>query len=69
MLSHSIRCYKHKTDVQREISSFRITPSEEYFNSLISTTFWPDGTLVKEFIPKVNTNNLAQSMPTIPTRN
>ena len=50
-LSHSIRSYKYKTDVQKEISSFRITTPQEYFNSLISTTFWPDGTLVNEFIP------------------
>ena len=57
-LEQLVRCFKYNTDITREISSFRITPPEEYFSSLLDTNFWPDGTLVKEFLPRSNANSL-----------
>ena len=57
-LEQLVRCFKYNTDITREISSFRITPPEEYFSSLLDTNLWPDGTLVKEFLPRSNANSL-----------
>lgn len=48
-------CRKFEPASPREIASFKIVPPVEFFDELLQGSFWPPGTLVREFKPRQST--------------
>lgn len=68
-LNENIVAYKFSYAQPRSITSFKISVSSDVFNQLMDTSFWPEHTLVREFLtrPKERTSNVARLPPTIPS--
>lgn len=62
--------YKFSYSQPRSITSFKISVSSEIFDKIIDPCFWPDNTLVREYIYKENQNinNIAR-LPSRVTNN
>lgn len=49
---NDLKVFKFNNSQSRDIASFRVLVPEKIFNTLVSNSFWPQGVLVKEFIPR-----------------
>lgn len=65
-----ILTHKFSYSQPRSITSFKITVSSDIFNKIIDPRFWPDNTLVREYIskPRQSINNIAR-IPSIVSPN
>lgn len=49
---NDLKVFKFNNSQSRDIASFKVLVPEKNFNTLVSNLFWPQGVLVKEFIPR-----------------
>lgn len=47
---NDFKVFKFNSSQPRDISSFKVVVPDKSFNTLVNTSFWPQGVLVKEFI-------------------
>ncbi|XP_058978629.1 uncharacterized protein LOC131802430 [Musca domestica] len=53
---NDLNIFKFKSSQERDISSFKITVPNRLFNTVVSSSFWPDDILVKEFVFRERSN-------------
>lgn len=60
-LPSSFKCIKYNFKAPREIASFKLLTPDSHLELLLSREFWPDGTLVHEYVPRTRSTTSTKS--------